>query len=92
MNIGKESFGKNSSRFTNFSPTKIYPHMIIIDVLYVYKSLLLVFKDVLIHVRDVSHPLTDVQKRDVIKVLTGLNPSPSLVENMIEVHNKIDLV
>ena len=42
--------------------------------------------------RDVSHPLTDVQKRDVIKVLTGLNPHPSLMENMIEVHNKIDLV
>ena len=50
------------------------------------------FKDVLIHVRDVSHPLTDVQKRDVIKVLTGLDPPPSLLDNMIEVHNKIDLV
>ena len=35
------------------------------------------------HVRDVSHPLTDVQKRDVIKVLTGLTPSPSLLDNMI---------
>ncbi|XP_065908056.1 putative GTP-binding protein 6 isoform X2 [Dysidea avara] len=48
--------------------------------------------DVLIHVRDVSHPLTDLHKQDVIKVLTGLNPSPSLIENMLEVHNKIDLV
>ena len=42
--------------------------------------------------RDVSHPLTDVQKHDVIKVLTGLNPPPSLLDNMIEVHNKIDLM
>lgn len=49
-------------------------------------------QDVLIHVRDVSHPLTDLHKKDVIKVLTGLNPPPSLMENMIEVHNKIDLV
>ncbi|XP_056411822.1 putative GTP-binding protein 6 [Hyla sarda] len=51
-----------------------------------------VHSDLLIHVRDISHPETENQKKSVLAVLQNLDVPPKLLENMIEVHNKIDLV
>ncbi|MDX2073810.1 MAG: GTPase HflX [Alphaproteobacteria bacterium] len=46
--------------------------------------------DVLLHVRDISHPDSEAQKKDVEKVLRGLFASDALPENLLEVCNKID--
>lgn len=51
-----------------------------------------VHSDLLIHVRDISHPEADNQKKSVLSVLQSLNVPQKLLETMIEVHNKIDLV
>ncbi|XP_077463737.1 putative GTP-binding protein 6 [Stigmatopora argus] len=48
--------------------------------------------DVLLHVRDVSHPENVNQKANVMKVLRNLRVPEALLGSMIEVHNKIDLV
>ena len=44
-----------------------------------------------VHVRDMSHPESESQKQDVLEVLAKLNLKPLLMENIIEVQNKIDL-
>jgi GTP-binding protein HflX len=46
--------------------------------------------DILLHIRDISHPDTIAQKQDVEQVLQSLFRSGSLPENLIEVCNKID--
>jgi GTP-binding protein HflX len=46
--------------------------------------------DILLHVRDISHPDTTAQKNDVEEVLKSLFRSEHLPENMLEVCNKID--
>ncbi len=48
--------------------------------------------DVLLHVRDISHPDTEAQKKDVEQVLKSLFARDALPENVVEVHNKIDLL
>uniref|UniRef100_A0A3Q2XY60 GTP binding protein 6 (putative) n=1 Tax=Hippocampus comes TaxID=109280 RepID=A0A3Q2XY60_HIPCM len=48
--------------------------------------------DVLIHVRDVSHPENVNQKANVLNVLRNLRVPDALLSSMIEVHNKIDLI
>lgn len=48
--------------------------------------------DVLLHVRDISHPDTEAQKQDVNAVLTELGVALEAQENMIEVWNKVDLL
>ena len=49
--------------------------------------------DILVHVRDVSHPASDFQKKTVLKVLRELDmPEELLTERYIEVWNKVDLV
>lgn len=49
-------------------------------------------KDLVVHVRDVSHPECEAQLQDVMTVLEKqLCVKASLMENMIEVHNKSDL-
>jgi GTPase len=48
--------------------------------------------DVLLHVRDISHPDTEAQKKDVNAVLTELGVALEAQENMIEVWNKVDLL
>jgi GTP-binding protein HflX len=48
--------------------------------------------DVLLHVRDISHPDSDAQKEDVLGVLSELGVAPEAQETMIEVWNKIDLL
>lgn len=48
--------------------------------------------DLLVHVRDISHPETENQKQNVLSVLKNLQTPERLMSSMIEVHNKIDLV
>ena len=47
-------------------------------------------QDVLVHVIDGSHPQAYAQRTTVIKVLEGLDIKPGLLDNMINVVNKID--
>ncbi|XP_054441017.1 putative GTP-binding protein 6 [Pteronotus mesoamericanus] len=48
--------------------------------------------DVIVHVRDVSHPEADLQKASVLSALRGLRLPAPLLDSMLEVHNKVDLV
>uniref|UniRef100_A0A668VZR8 Putative GTP-binding protein 6 n=1 Tax=Oreochromis aureus TaxID=47969 RepID=A0A668VZR8_OREAU len=48
--------------------------------------------DLLIHVRDISHPETANQKVNVLNVLKNLQIPDRLMNSMIEVHNKTDLI
>lgn len=48
-------------------------------------------QDLLIHVRDISHPETVNQKENVLNILKNLHIPEGLMGSMIEVHNKIDL-
>ncbi|MFM9862359.1 MAG: GTPase HflX [Micropepsaceae bacterium] len=48
--------------------------------------------DLLLHVRDISHPDAQAQKDDVLDVLSELGVSDSAQTGMIEVWNKIDLI
>ncbi|XP_047442045.1 putative GTP-binding protein 6 isoform X2 [Mugil cephalus] len=48
--------------------------------------------DLLVHVRDISHPETVNQKANVLDVLKNLQIPDKLLSSMIEVHNKTDLV
>ncbi|EGW14374.1 Putative GTP-binding protein 6 [Cricetulus griseus] len=48
--------------------------------------------DVIMHVRDVSHPSTEQQKASVLSTLQGLQLPSALLDSMLEVHNKVDLV
>jgi GTP-binding protein HflX len=46
--------------------------------------------DLILHVRDVSHPDAQAQKDDVQTVLSGLGLEQTKIENLIEAWNKID--
>ena len=48
--------------------------------------------DLILHVRDVSHPDSDAQKSDVLAVLEELGVEQNRLEKMVEVRNKIDLL
>ena len=48
--------------------------------------------DLLIHVRDISDPLTEARKQDVLAILDSIKAGPKHEQQMIEVWNKIDLV
>jgi len=48
--------------------------------------------DILLHIRDISHPDSEMQKRDVEEVLKALFKTAHLPENVVEVYNKIDLL
>ncbi|MEL7137791.1 MAG: GTPase HflX [Pseudomonadota bacterium] len=48
--------------------------------------------DIILHVRDISHPNTEDQARDVLGVLEELGVNDEAREAMIEVQNKIDLL
>ncbi|KAL7832729.1 hypothetical protein SRHO_G00297470 [Serrasalmus rhombeus] len=47
--------------------------------------------DLIIHVRDISHPETVNQKVNVLNILKNLQIPEKLISSIIEVHNKIDL-
>ncbi|XP_077891344.1 putative GTP-binding protein 6 isoform X3 [Ictidomys tridecemlineatus] len=49
-------------------------------------------QDVIVHVRDVSHPETELQKVSVLSALQGLGLPAPLLDSVVEVHNKVDLV
>jgi len=49
-----------------------------------------VHADLLVHVRDITHPETAAQRRDVISVLTTLGALPDGADPQLEVLNKID--
>lgn len=51
-----------------------------------------VHSDVIVHVRDISHPETIPQKESVLAVLNNLEIPRSLLDSIIEVHNKVDLI
>lgn len=48
--------------------------------------------DLILHVRDISHPETEQQAADVLDILTDLGVSPRARESMLEIWNKIDLL
>lgn len=53
--------------------------------------------DVLVHVRDISHPETEDQKKDVEEVLARMDIGPAAevseqTQPLIEAHNKVDLL
>lgn len=48
--------------------------------------------DIILHVRDVSHPDTEAQRRDVEDVLKELELETAMRDRMIEVLNKADLL
>ena len=48
--------------------------------------------DLILHIRDISHPQSDKQSADVLEILTELGISENAEEGMIEVWNKIDAV
>ncbi len=48
--------------------------------------------DLILHVRDISHPDSDAQKQDVEKVLSDLGLTDKVSEGLTEVLNKTDLL
>ena len=51
------------------------------------------YADILVHVRDISHPFTNYQRDTVLKVLRELGVSEEFLKTKyIEVWNKIDLL
>ncbi|XP_035216635.1 putative GTP-binding protein 6 isoform X2 [Stegodyphus dumicola] len=48
--------------------------------------------DVVVHVRDISHPDTEAQKETVLKTLAELDLPSKLLDSVIEVQNKVDLI
>lgn len=50
------------------------------------------YSDLIVHVRDITHPETTLQKATVLSVLRNLNLPSHLLDSMIEVHNKVDLI
>ncbi|XP_032963419.1 putative GTP-binding protein 6 isoform X2 [Rhinolophus ferrumequinum] len=51
-----------------------------------------VHSDLIVHVRDVSHPESELQKASVLSALRGLQLPAALLDSMLEVHNKADLL
>ena len=48
--------------------------------------------DLILHIRDINAPDSDIQKIDVLKVLEDLFDDHNTEYNLYEVHNKIDLL
>jgi GTP-binding protein HflX len=48
--------------------------------------------DLLLHVRDISDPLCDARKIDVLDVLRSIEAGPEFDQDIIEVWNKVDLL
>lgn len=46
----------------------------------------------IVHVRDMSHPESELQKASVLSALCGLQLPAPLLDSMLEVHNKADLL
>ncbi|XP_027743909.1 putative GTP-binding protein 6 [Empidonax traillii] len=50
------------------------------------------YSDLIVHVRDITHPETILQKATVLSVLKNLNLPSRLLDSIVEVHNKVDLI
>ena len=48
--------------------------------------------DLIVHVRDITHPDSNAQRADVADVLAGLGAGEEPERRVLEVHNKIDLL
>lgn len=48
--------------------------------------------DIILHIRDISHPETEAQKKDVEDILKSLDVFDDEAQNIFEVWNKIDLL
>jgi GTP-binding protein HflX len=48
--------------------------------------------DIVVHVRDINHPDSEPQRRDVLSVLVDLGLGEAVEDGLIEVVNKIDLL
>ncbi|XP_054718903.1 putative GTP-binding protein 6 [Uloborus diversus] len=48
--------------------------------------------DLVIHIRDISHPNTEIQKKTVLKTLEELDLPEKLLNSVVEVGNKVDLL
>ena len=48
--------------------------------------------DIILHIRDISHPETEAQKQDVLDILKSLNVLDDDKKVIVEVWNKIDLL
>ncbi len=48
--------------------------------------------DLIIHVRNIAHPRRDEQNQDVLAVMHELGVTDPRLEEMVEMHNKIDLL
>ena len=48
--------------------------------------------DLIVHVRDIAHPETEEQAKDVLDILRDLGIDPEQGERMVELWNKVDLL
>ena len=48
--------------------------------------------DIIVHVRDIAHPDTEAQAKDVLNVLETIGLSEKQIQNAIQVWNKIDML
>lgn len=48
--------------------------------------------DLILHVRDISHPQSEKQAEDVLEILENIGVSDSSLEGMVEVWNKLDAI
>jgi len=49
--------------------------------------------DLIVHVRDISHPHADFQKETVLKVIQEIGVAPEILKDKyMEVWNKVDLI
>jgi len=58
--------------------------------LFVSFVMVVYLQDVLVHIRDISHPDAVAQKANVLQTLQQQNVESKLIDNMIEVCNKVD--
>ena len=54
--------------------------------------MLVIAQDVIVHVRDISHPDTHTQKKVVLETLHSLHLPEQLLNSIIEVCNKVDCI
>ncbi|XP_022094315.1 putative GTP-binding protein 6 [Acanthaster planci] len=66
------------------------PHNLVASFSATLEDVLL--SDIIVHVRDISHPDTVAQKEKVLQVLSELGVSDSLMDNMVEACNKADKI
>ncbi|XP_071796021.1 putative GTP-binding protein 6 [Asterias amurensis] len=66
------------------------PHSLVASFAATLEDVLL--SDIIVHVRDVSHPDTVAQKVKVLQVLAELGVPETLMDNIVEVCNKVDKV